>query len=829
MADKTTILKTTQKLMAKGQVDKAINLWIEYVDKNKDANIFNTIGDLYLKIHDKKNASDWFHKAAAIFRSEGFYQKSIAIYRKALNIDPSDPAALLALGELNEEKGLVPDAIKFYLATIDAFNKKGKKGEVLTIYQKILGVAPSNLPLRTKIVEYFVKEGLNEDASKELIYIARLYEERGESEKAVENFNRATLLFPKNKDAYLSMSKLYFTLNKKEEAINILNKALDAFPDDADFKVQIVDQFVKDGRFDEAKEILKQLTEKDPDNIGIKEQIANIHMLKGNLEKAWSIYSSIIDELHLIKRPEQLIGTLKNLYEQDPVAVGKKLAYLYKESEDKASAFAEFIKVGTILKDSGMTDEALNIFNEAKHLDPDNEEVDQAIAELNKEVGIEEAATVAEKSTDEALTDVEIFLRYGQTEQAAKILESLKAKEPENQEVHKKLKSLYIEIGEKELAVTECIILSGLYEKEGNSEMKEQLLNEAFEIDPNDPRLMERASDSVQGESALASTGLEDLEETTEVDAEPFAETSAEPVTTSVSERVGSETPDTYEEELSEADFYFRQGLIEEAKKIYEKLLSITPESEDIKEKIGVINSMSASVPPDDVSLEETSVEAFTEFEAPVEESAGLDGSVEEEMVSSAAEETFGGLLQEEAETLSAEEIPEPTLENDVLEIFEEFKKGIETELDEEDSETHYNLGIAYKEMGLIDDAIKEFQTANKDPRRAIQSSSMLGICYIEKGLYHLAIEALQKALSNITEKDTSYWGTKYDLADAHEKNGNIQEAIDLYTEIYSNDSKFRNVDERLNRLTGEVSKDSVKESSTSAIKKKKKDRISYI
>ena len=122
MADKATILKQTQKLMAKGQVDKAIDLWIDFVENNKDANIFNTIGDLYLKIHDKKNAADWFHKAAKILRDDGFFQKAIAIYRKALNIDHSDPAALLALGELNEEKGLTTDAIKYYLATADSLS-----------------------------------------------------------------------------------------------------------------------------------------------------------------------------------------------------------------------------------------------------------------------------------------------------------------------------------------------------------------------------------------------------------------------------------------------------------------------------------------------------------------------------------------------------------------------------------------------------------------------------------------------------------------------------------------------------------------------------------
>ncbi len=812
MADKATIIKQTQKLIAKGQVDKAISMWISFVGQSKDANIFNTIGDLYLKIRDKKNAAVWFHKSAKALRDDGFYQKAIAIYRKALNLDPSDPDTLLSLGELNEDKGLIPESIKFYLATIDALNKKGRKDEVLGLYHKILGVAPSNLPLRTKIAEYFIKEGLKQDASKEYIHIARLYEEKGESPKAEEYFNKAIELYPQNKDAYLSMSKLYATVDKKDEAIKVLNMAIEAFPDDADLQVQVVDQLVSEEKFDEATELLKQLAQKEPENIGIKEQIAHIHSLKGNEEKAWDIYSEIIDELHLVKKPAQLIEILREFSEQDPVEIGKRLAYLYKETEETQNALQEFIKVGGLLKDSGMYEEALNIFNEAKSLDADNEEINNSIAELNREMGLDEASTAVEKTTEEAITDAEIFMRYGQTEEAGKILESLKAKEPDNIEVHRKLKSLYVETGDKEMAVTECFILSGLYEKESDTEKKEQVLNEAFDIDPSDPRLVDRAPETVEKESEPAST-----------------------LTPTGLDEVGAAT-ESFEEELSEADFYFRQGLNDEALKIYRKLIEALPDNEEIKEKIRMIESTAESVPLESASFEQETVEEDISIDetiatAPVEEDLSIEETIEtpleEEVLSMDTEESFQDLTIEDTEAVSAEEILEPNLESDVLEIFEEFKKGIETELEDEDSETHYNLGIAYKEMGLVDDAIKEFQTANKDPKRSIQASSMLGICYMEKGLYQLAIDSLQKVLSIITDKDESYWGTKYELADAYEKNGNIHESIDLFTEVYSHDSKFRKVDERLSKLGGGVVREH--KPAHTVKKKKKKDRISYI
>ncbi len=111
-------------------------------------------------------------------------------------------------------------------------------------------------------------------------------------------------------------------------------------------------------------------------------------------------------------------------------------------------------------------------------------------------------------------------------------------------------------------------------------------------------------------------------------------------------------------------------------------------------------------------------------------------------------------------------------------------RKGLRRSSAEEDYETHYNLGIAYKEMGLIDDAIREFQASRNDPKRFIHSSNMLGICYIEKGLYQLAIDVLTNAIDKMEDRGESYWAMKYDLADAYEKNGNLKEALDIYTKF---------------------------------------------
>ena len=153
MSDKSAIIKEAQRYIARGQIDKAIAEWEKLAKEYPDGNTFNTIGDLYLKRGNKSEAIDAFHKAASFLRQEGFALKALALYKKILNINAGDPEALYSLGELNEAKGLTMDAIKYYLASADSLSREGKKEKFFAIYEKILSLSPSNIPLRNRIAE----------------------------------------------------------------------------------------------------------------------------------------------------------------------------------------------------------------------------------------------------------------------------------------------------------------------------------------------------------------------------------------------------------------------------------------------------------------------------------------------------------------------------------------------------------------------------------------------------------------------------------------------------------------------------------------------------
>jgi tetratricopeptide (TPR) repeat protein len=761
MSDKSTIIKEAKKYIARGQIDKAIAEWEKLVKDFPDAPTYNTLGDLYLKSGNKTNAVSSFHKAANLFRHEGFSLKALALYKKILNIKPADADSLLSLGELNEEKGLTTDAIKYYLATADSLSKEGKKDKLLVIYEKILKLSPSNVPLRTKVAEIYAKEGLSSESSQQYFQLAKLFSEKDEIEKAMEYYKKALDIEPLLKEAILGMNDLYERTGKLDMAAEQMKEACSLFPDDTDIHLRGAQLCITTNNFDEAKNHLIKVTEAEPMNVKARTLLGDLYIQMGEKEKAWTEYLPVLDEMIVNERYDDAMQLLESFKDIDPIETGKRLVSLYRQLDEQSQVANELIALGNVFSAQDMRKEALECYKEAFEITPDDVTLKAKIDDIDKEISDDYVAAASEKTLDEAIVEADIFLRYGLHENAKNLLEPYKNSDPENIDLHMRLKSLYAELKDKEQAITECLTLYNLYQQAGDSIQSEQILKEAQEINPEDERLIDIAPAAVQ-------------EEPTEAPVSPPEGPPAE----------------DYSEELIEADFYTQQGLINEARKLLTKLHDQFPEDIEISQKL-----------------------------------SSLDEIPEKEAPSELVDETQQEQLAPEGEILEAEDFQEIALDSDVLDIFTEFKKGLEKELEEEDHETHYNLGIAYKEMGLLDDAIREFQTARKNQKRFVASSNMLGICYVEKGLYSLAIEVLKSALDKMEDRNESYWAMKYDIAEAYEKNGNLKEAYDLYTEVYGWNAKFRSVSDKIDYLKAKVAEPDVEKQKP----KERKDRVSYL
>src|SRR5690606_27456749 len=112
--------------------------------------------------------------------------------------------------------------------------------------------------------------------------------------------------------------------------------------------------------------------------------------------------------------------------------------------------------------------------------------------------------------------------------------------------------------------------------------------------------------------------------------------------------------------------------------------------------------------------------------------------------------------------------------------------------------ESHHDLGVAFREMGLLDEAILEFQKALRGTGRRIRSFEALGECFVEKEQYQLAVATLTRATQETSEEDDQLVGVWYWLGVAQDAMGQREEAVKLYERVLAVDYGFRDAADRV-------------------------------
>ncbi|MCU0673950.1 MAG: tetratricopeptide repeat protein [Myxococcota bacterium] len=231
--------------------------------------------------------------------------------------------------------------------------------------------------------------------------------------------------------------------------------------------------------------------------------------------------------------------------------------------------------------------------------------------------------------------------------------------------------------------------------------------------------------------------------------------------------------PGEVEETLDEVDFFLAQGLFDAARNTLEDALSAHPGHPLLEEKLEEVSE-----------LQLMSRASFRQPATDEDESFALAERLAEE------------LGDEHVEDLSGSDVL------DVDEVFEAFKKGVEQQIGLEDTDTHFDLGIAYKEMGLIEDAMKEFELAMRNPQRECICQTMIGLCYMEQGKTTDAISRFKRGLYAEAKTDREELGLYFELGHAYELLQDPKEALYYFQKVAKRDPEFREVDRRIANLT---------------------------
>jgi len=147
-----------------------------------------------------------------------------------------------------------------------------------------------------------------------------------------------------------------------------------------------------------------------------------------------------------------------------------------------------------------------------------------------------------------------------------------------------------------------------------------------------------------------------------------------------------------------------------------------------------------------------------------------------------------------------AEQEPSGDEEADFADMLRKFKQGVAENVDAEDYQSHYDLAIAFKEMGLLDESIAEFQKALGSPTNRLPTYEALGQCFLDKGQPKLAMSILTRAL-NEPATEEQLVGVLYWLGRAAAELGLASEALTYYQRVFVLDIQFRDVAERMTEV----------------------------
>jgi hypothetical protein len=160
-----------------------------------------------------------------------------------------------------------------------------------------------------------------------------------------------------------------------------------------------------------------------------------------------------------------------------------------------------------------------------------------------------------------------------------------------------------------------------------------------------------------------------------------------------------------------------------------------------------------------------------------------------------------------ESELFESEEevAPEEESVQDMDRVLSTFKERISEEVAEDDHRTHYDLAIAYKEMGLVDEAIREFQVAAASRELHRDACTMVAVCYRDQSQHDKATRWYRQALESSSNADDSRNELRYDLAESLLEAGDARAALEEFRELFEVDPEFRDVNGRVSELEGRL------------------------
>ncbi len=862
--NKTKALSSAERYIQQGKLHNAIAEYEKVMKSDpKDLTVRNTVGDLYARVGDTEKAIEHFRSVGDAYATAGFTVKAIAMYKKLTKLKPSTES-ILKLAELYSQQGLQNDSRAQYMHVAEQMLHSGQLEAAARIFQKVLEIDPENTTMQARLSEVYVKLGRTDDARNLLLRTAEGLQTRGNKQALEEILRRLLEIDPENSQALLIQGRMAVQAGDSARALHHLRRVKNIESNVEGLRL-LVRAGLAAGPSEETQALAAKLFSLHGDASGLT-AYADALMRSGAYEEALRAYDEMGERLFADGAP-QVVQNLQACisHVRENASALDLLRRLFERSGDKShlSEVAELQAHACVQE--GNLEKARELYLQLAALEPHNPMHAQNYHQMVEQLGgrkaaradaseamprvieeLERTAPTLEQEYPEALaaelrkaiTDSDLFVSYNLPAKAAAPLLAVLPQATRDVRLNLRLAGLYARAGRFQQAAECCFTLAAVYRNAGFEEHASRCAEVAEHYAAragSAPAAPEVAAAAVaeatpaQGPSAIHAQEI-DLSSDWESVAEAApAESGGEVV--EIAEADASDLTGLVEE----IGFYLKHGLWEEAASAIEKCAQQAPDLPELKsfrEQLQArqtqkapsraaeqIARPAAPPPAQAVPAAGASGAQLRDLAMDLEDSLNPAIAAPPERAAAAAA-SAGAATLHVASSVSAPAPLSPGFasapsvhdtDSELAEIFSEFKEDLEqqssTPTEGEDPETHYNLGVAFKEMGLLDEAIGELQKVCQAVERGhnfpniMQAFTWLAQCFLEKGVPQAAIRWYEKALKLPTIDSDARIALHYELAAAFEAAENKQAALNHFMEVYGANIEYRDVSERIKAL----------------------------
>ena len=768
--DKT--LAAAQKFLERGQLDKALAEFGKVVqDDPKDTRTWLKMAELHAKRGAADQATEIYLKTGELYTEQGFFQKAVAVYKNVLKLSPSYVQGHFKLAEVFKRLGLVSDAVHQFELAAFAYQKTGRPTEALGALRAIVELTPDNVVSRIKLAELASQAGATEEAIQEFARAADQLKVQGRHEEYARVAERLLFHQPDNLAVARELAEAYIDKNNARLALAKLQVCLKAEPR-APENVSLLARAFEQLDIPKAVSVLKELAE-------IHQELGHTAERDVAIRRALALDPKEVELQEMARR----YGINVGVGNPPPIPGGSSLrppipggGGMGRTSPPPPPTYAGFGGSGSVADPgtgSGLRPPALS---------PGSQDIPRILAEAD------------------------VFVKYGLLDRAVDHLRRAFDIQADYLPAREKLAGVLTQLGRRAEAAAELEYMAERLAATDRAQAL-KLVERARVLDPASAGRAQALLDGSAGAfaplrtpgflhgphtaisaatipavpprrpppspsrelaggdgltSELAGDEMEldldldlDLEGALEDSGQDTGLDLVEPSHRSVDDPLDSGAISVGEDEviaeLEQVDFFLAQSMPDEALSMLADLQGRYPGNEIIARKM---------------------VEVERLQDPPVQEAA-FD---------------FGALsgVRDGLPLRSLDPEPEPS------------PVAVVAGGEKADLSTHGDLGIAYKEMGLLDAAIGEFKLLTQDPSREVFALTMIGECCEAKGSLTDAIIRYKEALNcpqiTVEEMVQLY----YCLGSTFERLSDASEALYFYEKVAKRNPKFRDVDEKL-------------------------------